>query len=137
MRFGDTFTQQLVGIAMGMSPDPPIANLYVAIHEAKEVLDYLNTSLLFYERFIDDGIGIWIHDNNATCDKNNWNKFKKIVNNGGLTWEFSDLQQSIPFMDMTIYIEGNNIKTDLFEKLLSLHLYVPLNHATHPKVLGA
>ena len=58
MRFGDTFTQQLVRIAMGMSPAPPIANLYVAIHEAKEVLEYLNTFLQFYKRFIDDRIGI-------------------------------------------------------------------------------
>ena len=43
----------------------------------------------------------------------------------GLPGNFSNLQQSIPFMDVTIYIEGNKIETDLFEKPLSLHLYIP------------
>ena len=56
---------------------------------------------------------------------------KKTVNKGGLSWEFSDQKQSIPFMDMTIYIEGNKIETDLFEKPLSLHLYIP-PQSCHP-----
>ena len=77
MRFGDTFTQQLVGIAMGTSPAPPIANLYVAIHETKQVLGYLNIFLQFYKIFINGGIGIWVHDKNETWDQNKWNKFKK------------------------------------------------------------
>ena len=38
MRFNDIIVKQLVGIAMGMSPAPTIANLYVAIYEASNIL---------------------------------------------------------------------------------------------------
>ena len=54
MRFGDLIVRQLVGIAMGMSPAPSIANLYVAIHKQKELLQFLGSSVLLLRRFIDD-----------------------------------------------------------------------------------
>jgi len=38
MRFGDILVKQLIGIAMGMSPAPTIANLYVAIHKQLKIL---------------------------------------------------------------------------------------------------
>jgi hypothetical protein len=38
MRFGEIIVKQHKGIAMGMSPAPTIANLYVAIFEAKHIL---------------------------------------------------------------------------------------------------
>ncbi|KAL7524350.1 hypothetical protein ACHAWF_000911, partial [Thalassiosira exigua] len=37
MRFGDLIVLQLLGIAMRMTPAPTIANLFVALHEMKEV----------------------------------------------------------------------------------------------------
>jgi len=40
-KFGDVLVKQIKGIAMGMSPAPPISNLYVAIHEEEEVLQYV------------------------------------------------------------------------------------------------
>ena len=88
MTFGDTFIQQLAGIAMEMSPAPPIANLYVALHESTFISDRLKSSLFFYKRFIDDGIGTWIHNEIEAVDRHNWDTFNLIVNNGGLTWEF-------------------------------------------------
>ena len=60
MRFGDIIVRQLSGIAMGMSPAPTIANLYVAIHEKESILNFLTSCLLYLRRFIDDGLGIWI-----------------------------------------------------------------------------
>jgi hypothetical protein len=38
MRFGDVIVKQVSRIAMGMSPAPTIANLFVAIYEKTHVL---------------------------------------------------------------------------------------------------
>jgi hypothetical protein len=38
MRFGDVIVRQHKGIAMGMSPAPSIANLYVSIFEEKHIV---------------------------------------------------------------------------------------------------
>ena len=37
VKFADIFAHQISGIAMGMSPAPTIANLFVAIHEKAEI----------------------------------------------------------------------------------------------------
>ena len=71
MRFGDLLVKQLMGIAMGMSPAPTIANLFVAIHEAAAILRFVGVFLLWLKRFIDDGFGIWLHDPDPTVDDAN------------------------------------------------------------------
>jgi hypothetical protein len=38
MKFGNLVFHQIRGVAMGMSPAPTIANLYVAIYEAMHIL---------------------------------------------------------------------------------------------------
>ncbi|KAL7518121.1 hypothetical protein ACHAWF_000175 [Thalassiosira exigua] len=40
MKFGDIFVHQLIGIDMGMTPEPAIANLFAALHETKELLSF-------------------------------------------------------------------------------------------------
>jgi hypothetical protein len=42
MRFGNLVFHQIHGVAMGMSPAPTIANLYVAIYEAMHILPFLD-----------------------------------------------------------------------------------------------
>ncbi len=76
MRFGDVIVKQVSGIAMGMSPDPTIANLFVAIYENTHVLQYVPHVVLYLSRFINDGIGIWLHGPNPTIDKTNWLNFQ-------------------------------------------------------------
>ena len=102
MRFGDIIAKQLVGIAMGMSPAPTIANLYVAIHEANELLRFLDSFLLKLWRFVDDGLAIWLHDDDPEVDAHNWASFQAAVNAGGLGWTFSDCCKKVIFMDLTI-----------------------------------
>lgn len=58
MRFGDIIVHQTSGIAMDMALSPTIENLFVAIHEASDILHYPDTCLYFLPRFIDDGLGI-------------------------------------------------------------------------------
>jgi len=131
MRFGDIIAKQLVGIAMGMSPAPTIANLYVAIHEANELLRFLDSFILKLWRFVDDGLAIWLHDEDPETDAQNWAAFKAAVNAGGLGWTFSHRSKKVVFMDLTIEIVDGKFETSLYEKPLALHLYIP-PHSSHP-----
>jgi hypothetical protein len=56
MRFGNLIFHQIRGVAMGMSPAPTIANLYVAIYEATHTLLLLDSFLFYLKRFINDGL---------------------------------------------------------------------------------
>jgi hypothetical protein len=58
MRFGNLIFHQIRGVAMGMSPAPMIANLYIPIYEAMHVLPFLGSFLFYLKRFINDGLGI-------------------------------------------------------------------------------
>ena len=130
--FGDVLVKQIRGIAMGMSPAPPLANIFVAIHEEEEIWDFVKQGIVhFLRRFIDDGIGIWIHHPDPTVDEQRWNDFKKTVNNGCLDWEFSPRSNSVIFLDTVISIVDRRIETSLYEKPLALHLYLP-PHSCHP-----
>jgi hypothetical protein len=84
MRFGDVIVKQVSRIAMGMSPAPTIANLFVAIYEKTHVLQYVPHVVLYLRCFIDNGIGIWLHNPNPTIDKTNWLSFQTCLNNSGL-----------------------------------------------------
>ncbi len=78
MRFGDIIVKQISRIAMGMSPAPTIANLYVAIYEKAHVLKYIPAVVLYLRRFIDDGLGVWLHDPDI-ADEKNWKDFQDYL----------------------------------------------------------
>ena len=115
---------------MGMSPAPSIANLYVALHEEKNLLPFNNSCILFLRRFIDDGLAVWLHDPDPAIDSHNWNSFCTAVRGGGLDWTFTKRGPSVDFMDLTISITNNRIETTLYEKPLALHLFIP-PHSCH------
>ncbi len=58
-QFGDTFWRQKRGCAMGTSSAVNYACLYVGLLEVRRLLPRYKTQLLFFKRFIDDGIGVW------------------------------------------------------------------------------
>ena len=111
-------------------PPPPPASPYTTvnydIHEEK-FLPQHHHHVIFYCHFIDDVISIWSPNPNACPDALEWENFKTTMNSfPGLTWEFSDLSESVNFIDMTITInDQNHIEATLFEKKLNLHLYIP------------
>ncbi len=90
MRFGDIIVKQVSGIVMGMSPAPTIANLYVAIYEEMHVLKYMPSTVLCLRCFIDDGLGIWLHNPDPVVNEKNWKEFQDCLNASGLSWIFSD-----------------------------------------------
>jgi hypothetical protein len=69
MQFGDFIYHQICGVAMGMSPAPTIANLYIAIYKLNLIIPLLDKYLMFCKRFIDNGFAIWLHDLNLTIEK--------------------------------------------------------------------
>jgi hypothetical protein len=56
---------------MGMSPAPTTANLFMAIYDTTHVLSYIPQVVLYFCRFIDDGVGVWLHDPDLLVDKGN------------------------------------------------------------------
>ena len=119
---------------MGKPPAPPWATIYEGIHEDKYVPQW-TTYIKFIRRFIDDGNAIWDPPAGVSSEESNikYNEFKAVVNNNkGLTWEFTELSNSVNFLDLTLTIlPDGKIKTKLFEKPLALHLYIP-PHSMHP-----
>ena len=89
MRFNNIVVEQHKGIAMGMSPAPTIANLYVSIFENQNLSPGNPHHLSFLRRFIDDGFGIWLTDSDPTTDEIEWERFKTLINSMGLTWKFT------------------------------------------------
>ena len=128
--------KQLNGTAMGTPPALPYATIIYGLHEEK-FLPHHAQRVIFYRRFIDDVIGIWCPNNNHKQDTLEWDNFKNKMNAfPGLTWEFSERDKTIDFMDMTISINNSNkIETTLFEKRLNFHLYIPSHYAHPPGLL--
>ncbi len=136
MRFGDVIVKQVSGIAMEMSPAPTIANLFMAIYEKTHVLQYVPHVVLYLCSFINDGIGIWLHDPDPTIDKNNWLNFQTCLNNSGQKWVFGERSDEVVFMDLWLKIDEKKIVTSLFAKIMALHLYIPPHSCHAPGILS-
>lgn len=141
--FGNTFWVQLSGTAMGTPPAPMYATLYFAIHEEK-VMNQYKHHLPIYQRYIDDGIGIWIDESNNTSntintyqDAPSWISFKNAFNSfGQLNWTFSPLKRTADFLDITLTINSSGrVDCQLYEKALNLYQYLPPHSAHAPGVL--
>ena len=132
---GDTFWKQISGAAMGQSPSPPYATVFFGIHELNLIEKFSRTLLPYCWRYIDDFIGVWIPMPNNGCE-GMWKRFQQEMNNfHGLTWEFSERQTTVDYLDVTVSIYEGKIHFDLFEKALNLYLYIPPLSAHPPGVL--
>jgi hypothetical protein len=87
---------------------------------------------MFYKRFIDDILGIWLCDPDPAKDQENWTAFQAAWQTWhGLEWEFSEQSTSVNFMDLTITIKDRRLHTTVFAKKENLYLYLP-PHSSHP-----
>jgi len=132
-RFGDTYWAQLKGTAMGSAPAPMYATLYFGICEQYFIHTY--PELMFYRRYIDDGLGVWVHQSHLTPDfaARRWERFKDRFNRiCTLNWTFGDLEKSVDFLDLSIsFSDDGRLRTQIYEKALNLYLYLP-PHSCHP-----
>jgi len=122
--FADTFWLQMVGTAMGT----PVACSYATVsfghYENNTVLPQFSTNLIYYKRYIDDVIGIWMPSERNNSET--WTKFKDTLCNWGqLKWTVEEPTSSINFLDLNISIIGSSIHTSTFQKPLNLYLYIP------------
>jgi len=127
--FGDTFWLQLQGTAMGT----PEALLYCIItygvHENTHILTTFNENLVYYKRYIDNIIGIWIDS-----PHNSWENFKNQLNGfGALKWNTEDLTTSTTFIDLTISKRDQKIQ----KKIKKILIYIYISHLYQPTQLAA
>jgi hypothetical protein len=100
--FGNTYWKQTRGCAMGTSAPVNYAYLYVGLPEVQRLLPRYKECLLFFKRFIDDGIGVWLPQPN---DRLTWNAFLRCLNQWGtLGWTCDGHVNSLIFLDLTISI---------------------------------
>jgi hypothetical protein len=123
------------GTAMGASLSVAYATIYFSYHKethlCKADTDY---GLLFYRRYIDDGIGIQLeHQGSHTRLLDAFNSFGAHVNR--LEWTSSGLSRSITFLDLKLTIHNKSIQRRTYKKPLNLHLYIPFVSAHAPSVL--
>jgi hypothetical protein len=128
---GDTLSKLVANAATDSQypPSPSVATIFFAPHE--DYCCYAHTDAIhFYVRFIDDVFGIWIppiHNPIAS-----WQSFQYKMNHyHGLNWRFTDLSDTVEFMDLKLYIQDGTIYSSLYEKALIHHLYTP-PHSSHP-----
>ena len=155
--FSDTFWLQKTGTAMGTPCACMIATLYFGFHERELILSKYKHNILYYKRYIDDVICLWLPSNtsSSTSDptylqlQNDMNSF------GQLKWEFETLCTTTIFLDLHITLiprNSNNtlsnvtpssalhspplhspltVKFKTHQKSLNLYLYIP-PHSAHP-----
>lgn len=134
-RFGDLYSKQTRGTAMGKRPAPPWATIFFGIHENDFVPRWWHC-LQYYKRYIDDILGIWLAHPDPETDARLWAEFQSIVGSfHGLEWSFTKRSRSgVVFMDMSLSIENGRVESTLYEKKLALYLYIPPASAHPPGV---
>jgi hypothetical protein len=77
-QFGDSYWRQKRGYSMGTSLAVNYTCLYVGLLEVRRLLPCYKNHVLFFKRFINDGIGIWI---DMPGDPLEWTSFFHCLNN--------------------------------------------------------
>ena len=118
---------QMSGTAMGTKMAPSYANLFMGVLEKQMLSSYKHKPLVYF-RYIDDIFMIWtdgedsLNDFLAHCNNQNKNiQFEQTISN-----------TSIPFLDVSVTLEGGKLTTDLYCKSTDKHQYL-YHTSCHPK----
>ena len=117
---------------MGTSVACMYATMYYALHERFSILPAHGQSLLYYKRFIDDVLGVWIGTDT------DWYRLHDTMDAfGSLRWDLSKRTRHAIFLDLNVRIDpaSQRIWTSTYQKPLNLFLYIPPRSAHPPGVL--
>ncbi len=125
--FNGTFYHQRKGLAMGTPLAPPVANLFLASHEAR--LMRVVAPPLLYVRFLDDILVVQKLDE-ATPGLPLWDGLNSMHPDIRLTRESSPSMAD--FLDLQIYRQGKRLLHRVHQKALNKYLYIS-PRSCHPR----
>ncbi len=121
------YTQNF-GITMGAPSSVKLANITLYKHLQKISTNFLGTTPYIQLRLIDDIFGLF---KGSEAELREWlNHLNNSHNNIKFTMELSKTE--IPFLDTTVYLENNILKTRLYKKPTDNKQYLHF-HSEHPK----
>jgi len=128
--FSDTYWLQLTGTAMCTPSACAYATITFGHFENSIILENFKHELLYYKRYIDDIIGIWLPPiTNATTS---WDNFKHTLNSwGDLQWKIEEPSSNTTFLDLEIQLTNNRVIFKTYQKEMNLYLYIP-PFSAHP-----
>ena len=115
------------GTATGTKMAPSYANLFMGVLEKQLLSSYKHKPLVYF-RYIDGIFMIW------TDEEDSLNDFLTHCNNQNKNIQFEQTisNTSIPFLDVSVTLEGGKLTTDLYCKSTDKHQYI-YHTSCHPK----
>jgi hypothetical protein len=105
---------------MGMPVACTYAMLSFGQYENAQILANFQSNLLYYRRYIDDILGIWIPPPPCNND-NSFESFKMKLNSwGSLKWVVQEPSTKAQFLDLDIALENSTIKVETYQKQMNL-----------------
>lgn len=126
-QFNGTNYLQVGGTAMGTRVAPSLANAFMDDFEHKYVYTY-PTQPILWKRYIDDVFCIW------TGTEDELKEFIQHLNgcHNSIKFTADFSQNSVNFLDTTVFIQDNNIHTDVYTKETDTHSYLRYESAHTP-----
>ncbi|KAL1447597.1 hypothetical protein WDU94_009868 [Cyamophila willieti] len=127
-QFNDQFYCQTDGLPMGSPLSPILANIYMNHFENKILQESkLKNNVISWLRYVDDILVIWSSSNRQL--ENFKNDINKINDNIKFTLEHGG--KEINYLDLTINIENNKLKTKIYRKPTYADAIIPAD-SFHP-----
>jgi len=115
----------------------PAASAYATVtfghFENSVLLHEFKNELLYYKRYIDDIIAIWLPPNTLESESHTWANFKNKLNSwGSLNWKIEEPSKKTTFLDLEIQLQNNRVHFKTYQKDMNLYLYIPPSSAHTP-----